>query len=518
MGRELFDATIPGEWEIIDGKMYKGSSLINGNFELVDKIGSLTQGTVTVFQGDTRIATNVKKTEGSRAVGTKVSEKVAQVVLKNGQKYVGEAEVVGTINQTAYEPIKNSQGEIIGIWYVGVPNTPYDELFNSVRNQILVAILIELLVASVLFWFLITSNVRPLEKQLEIIMEHVEEISKGNLQLEPIQFKNNATLIRLSNAINKMTEDLRELVGKVFNSFGQVTDSSLQLATSVDQTAQASTTMASAIFQIANGTKTQQDAVDTATSLVKEMADKLQHFYKNTHLIVNDSAQTAQSAVEGEKIINKTIRQIANIETAVNNSAQVVKALGERSNEISEIVDTIAGIAAQTNLLALNAAIESARAGEQGKGFAVVADEVRKLAEESRDATQQIADLISQIQKDTHHAVSTMELGTIEVKRGTEIVTSAGQTFSEISELITHVTGSIQEITQEIEGIINNSERTVHIVNDINRVSASIADESQTVSASTDELTATMEEIASLGQNLSNMAAEVQNMTQRFKI
>src|SRR5205823_13362916 len=82
--------------------------------------------------------------------------------------------------------------------------------------------------------------------------------------------------------------------------------------------------------------------------------------------------------------------------------ADAIQQLASKSERIGGIVETITGIAGQTNLLALNAAIEAARAGEQGRGFAVVAEEVRELAEEAQQAAASIADLVTEIQDETH--------------------------------------------------------------------------------------------------------------------
>jgi len=131
MGRNIIDSKYPGPWSIKDGEMYKGTVKLNNNFEVVDLIGNLTQDTVTIFQGDKRIATNVKKEDGTRAVGTRVSQEVAQATLQEGKTYIGKALVVGRWNQTAYEPIKNEAGKIIGMFYVGVPNDLYDQAVNK---------------------------------------------------------------------------------------------------------------------------------------------------------------------------------------------------------------------------------------------------------------------------------------------------------------------------------------------------------------------------------------------------
>jgi methyl-accepting chemotaxis protein len=192
--------------------------------------------------------------------------------------------------------------------------------------------------------------------------------------------------------------------------------------------------------------------------------------------------------------------------------------LGERSVQIGQIVDTISGIAGQTNLLALNAAIEAARAGEQGRGFAVVADEVRKLAEQSQDATKQIADLIQEIQGETDKAVVAMNQGTHEVKVGTEVVSVAGQAFGEITLLITQVSDQIQDISAAIQQVTSGSQLIVSSVQDIDGISKKVAEEAETVSAATEEQSASMEEIAASSQSLAKMARDLEAAVSKFTV
>lgn len=110
----------PGPWQIKDGQLYKGNLQINGNYGLVDEIGGMTGDTVTIFQANQRVTTNVMIDE-QRAVGTLVSEEVHEAVLIKGEAFYGEANVVGQTYQTAYMPILSENNEIIGIFYVGAP-------------------------------------------------------------------------------------------------------------------------------------------------------------------------------------------------------------------------------------------------------------------------------------------------------------------------------------------------------------------------------------------------------------
>ena len=163
MGRTLLNEKHPGAWSVREGKLFKGDTMMSGNFTIVDTIGDLTGDTVTLFQGDTRVSTNVKKPTGERAVGTQAAQNIIDATLTGGKVYIGKANVVGIWNQTAYEPIKNAGGEIIGMFYVGVPNTRYDEITSDITGKIIIISFIGLIIVGVMSIFLIQIHNRSAE-------------------------------------------------------------------------------------------------------------------------------------------------------------------------------------------------------------------------------------------------------------------------------------------------------------------------------------------------------------------
>ncbi len=115
-----------------------GGYLLNRNYAIVDSVKEAVGGTATIFQGDLRISTNVQKTDGSRAVGTTVSDTVRSAVLGSGTTYYGKAWVVNAWYQTAYEPIKDSSGKVIGILYVGVQQGVFqDSMMNGLSGIVI---------------------------------------------------------------------------------------------------------------------------------------------------------------------------------------------------------------------------------------------------------------------------------------------------------------------------------------------------------------------------------------------
>jgi methyl-accepting chemotaxis protein len=119
LGYRLLSEKYPGEWEVFGGRLFKGNVLMNENYDLVDIISKETGSLVTIFMGDTRITTTVLNKDGSRAIGTKAAQNVINTVLHDGKVYNGEAIVAGKTCKTKYKPLKDRNGDIVGMWFVG---------------------------------------------------------------------------------------------------------------------------------------------------------------------------------------------------------------------------------------------------------------------------------------------------------------------------------------------------------------------------------------------------------------
>ncbi len=163
LARSLLDSRNPGPWSIREGNLYKGESLINGNNNFVDEVGHLTGDTCTIFQGDTRVSTNVMR-DNIRVLGTRVSEEVGKVVLGEGKDYYGEADVVGVLYQAAYSPIKDQDGTIIGIWYVGANKSFVDNAVNFTTYRVVLVFCAVLIGVLIVILYLTNSLTRPINE------------------------------------------------------------------------------------------------------------------------------------------------------------------------------------------------------------------------------------------------------------------------------------------------------------------------------------------------------------------
>lgn len=376
-----------------------------------------------------------------------------------------------------------------------------------------------LIIAAVLLVLVISGLVsRLLVKPLGVVLAGVQEIAGGDLVGGPVQVTSKDELGRLAQAVNEMKNNLSGLVRQVAGASEQVAASSQQLTASADSSAQAANRIAAAVAEISGGTTEQLQSVEQAAGVVEQMVASIKEVADNIQHVTNASVETANKAQFGGNTINSAVSQMTNIEQTVTSSALVVAKLGERSQEIGQIVDTIASIAGQTNLLALNAAIEAARAGEQGRGFAVVADEVRKLAEQSQEAAKQISALIKEIQSETNLAVTAMSAGTKEVKIGTEVVNSAGETFKQIIALVNALSGQVTGIAAAIQEIASGSRTIVDSVQTIDQISNNVTRATQAVAAVVEKQSTAMTEIASSSESLAGMAQELQASVGKFRL
>lgn len=192
-----------------------GGKLLNRNFEIVDFIKQTVYeevkykgqdiGTATIFQDDLRISTNVKNEDGSRAIGTRVSEEVYNQVIVQGEPWIDRAYVVNNWYITAYEPINNLGGDIIGILYVGV----LEQKYIDIRQEIILAFL-GITTAGILLAigvsYLIAKQVSdPINKM--VIASR--EVAAGNLNTR-VTIQTNDELQFLADSFNDMAASLQK--------------------------------------------------------------------------------------------------------------------------------------------------------------------------------------------------------------------------------------------------------------------------------------------------------------------
>ncbi len=154
----------------------------------------------------------------------------------------------------------------------------------------------------------------------------------------------------------------------------------------------------------------------------------------------SDATKAAQAAVEG------TMRGMDSLREVISETEKRFKRLGERSQEISSAVALVNTISERTHVLSLNASMQAATAGEAGRGFAVVAQEVQRLSDSSRQATGEIAKLVSNIQSETNETLITMNRLIADVVAQTELARRAGHEMTQTQAATGELVGLVQRI------------------------------------------------------------------------
>ena len=513
--QQYIEKVYPGDWAIVNGELHKGDVNLVNNTEIVDLMKEVTGGNAaSIFQGDTRISTNIIE-NGERLVGTKVSTEVADVVLTKQQTFTGIADVLGEEHEAVYAPIIDQSGAVIGVWSTAVPTAPYIEIAKGdIWKIIAITAVIAFLTISAISLFVRAKIARPLSH----LKENAAQLANLNLKVDIYEVKGTDEIAELAMAFKAMQGRLKQTIEVVSQSSQQVANSSQLLAESSRQTGEASMQIAQTMNEIALGTTNQSDQAENIVHMMQSTIEEVTVSLEQAEQTLRHAMESTEIAKQGESAINEAIKHLGTVTQTVSYATDSIQKLGKRSEEIGGIITVITNIADQTNLLALNASIEAARAGEHGKGFAVVAAEVGQLAEQSRKASSQITNLIEDIQAETSVTVRTMESNLIAVEEQVVIITKGGEALEEIVVRVIETEQSVVQMKNAFSHINDNSHEVQRAIHDISKIIEDAAAATEEVAATSEEQSATVEEITANSDELASISNGLHHEVEKFQL
>ena len=476
-------------------KLYVGNRLLNGWSAPVDEVKRLVGGTATIFSGDQRVSTNVIKADGTRAVGTPLAAGQARdMVLGEGKPFRGEADILGQPYFTAYDPIRDDAGNVIGILYVGIPKEEVLSAIKSVRTSMAAAAFIIALIATMVSLFLTRAMFRPLT-QMNRAMQALaagetdtaipgrgrgDEIGRMAQALE--NFRDALLARKAAEASNAAAEAGRERMMSVLShslsglSTGDLTvDVPADVPAEYQSLAQNFNAALAKLRELVAGVRMSTDAIRTGSNEIASASEDLARRTEGNAASLEETSaaitQMTERAASTASAASATVvraggatEAVATGRETVDEAVQAMTRVAESAKGIDTVIEGLDKIAFQTRVLAMNAAVEAGRAGEAGRGFAVVADLVSALAMRAEEEARRAREQLTVTQDEVVVAVGAVQRVDGSLDQISRSVTEVHALLDGIASDNLAQSGAIQEISVAVAGVDRATQQNAAMV------------------------------------------------------
>ena len=340
-----------------------------------------------------------------------------------------------------------SESKTVGIAYPGsmgnLPNLDWKVLATVPSSEILLLPnilgtlgVIALVVAGLVFVLAIILATR-ISGPIVAIASVIRKVAAGDLTVTTPNISRSDEIGDLVSAFEDLREGFRSQIKRVMQTVNTLASSSAEVVGTATQVATSSAQTSSALTEVATTLEEVKQSAKIASGKAESVAQ--------------DSQQSVKIAESGKESTERTIEKINLIKDQMESISETVVSLSEHSQQISAIIATVQDIADQSNLLSVNASIEAARAGDYGKGFAVVAQEIKSLADQSKQATEQVRNILEDTQKRVGAVVMAAEQGGKAVVSGVATSVQSGEVIGRLSGAVTSSSQAVSVIQASIE-------------------------------------------------------------------
>lgn len=459
---------------------------------------------VTIFEGDTRIASSI-----GNSVGTKASQTVIEEVLNKRQEYFGtNVDVNGEKYFGYYVPTET------GMVFAGKPKSDVQAIMNDLQLATIIMGMCCLVVASVVVYII----VGRVCKTIISVSDTVNQVASGDLTGSTIPIKGYDEVAKMDGLVKKMLQSLNGVVSNINVVGGNVSGAAENLKDTAGSTLQASKEIAKAVEEVAIGSTQMTQVVSDVNSSVTLVQESTSDIQKSIDNIVEYSEHMTVNCNSMKEKIQSVNVSSEHMTESVRSISDKIRATNEVIAQMVDIVKSIDEIASQTKLLSLNASIEASRAGESGRGFSVVAGSIRDLSEKTSEDLASIKAIIDDITSDFKECADSIEevvanndnniRGIADVIRSFESVNKdideTGRRVAEIDKAIGNTLREINNITAEIDKLAETSESNAAATEEVN--------------AAVEELTALMHDVESNAVSMTDQAESLTRSISTFKV